>query len=58
MPEYRITYGLTAIRSRAPEEVACDDDQQAVQHAKQWLEGRDVEVWQGARLLTRLKRIV
>ena len=40
-----------------PEEVICDDDRQAIQHAKQLLGGHDVEVWQGARVVTRLKRI-
>jgi hypothetical protein len=39
------------------EELTCDDDQQAIQHAKQWLDGHDLEVWQGARVVTRLKRI-
>ena len=58
MPEYRI-YMLTDGNKIAgqPEEVICDDDRQAIQHAKQWLGGHDVEVWQGARVVTRLKRI-
>jgi hypothetical protein len=53
MPEYRI-YMLTDGNKIAgpPEEVMCDDDQQAIQRAKQWLDGYDVEVSQGARVVT------
>ena len=58
MPEYRV-YMLTDDNkiAGASEEVTCDDDQQAIQYAKQWLDGHDLEVWQGARVVTRLKRI-
>jgi hypothetical protein len=53
MPEYRI-YTLTE-SNRIAVNVFCDDDQDAIQEAKQWLDGHDLEVWQGARLVTRLK---
>ena len=35
--------------------VFCDDDQDAIQQAKQWLDSHDLEVWRGVRLVTRLK---
>jgi hypothetical protein len=57
VPEYRI-YTLTDGGkidgpSRA---VICDDDQDAIKLAKRWLDGHDLQVWQGARLVNRLKR--
>jgi len=57
MPEYRI-YTLTDSDKIAalPQNVICENDEEAVRQAKQFLDGHDIEVWQGARLVTRLKR--
>jgi hypothetical protein len=57
MPGYRI-YTLNERDKIAgpPQEVTGDDDDGAIQQAKQWLDGRDLEVWQGSRLVSRLKR--
>jgi hypothetical protein len=38
-----------------PDEVECASDQEAVAQAKQKLNGLAVEVWQGARIVIRLK---
>ena len=32
------------------------DDVRAINHARQWVDGRDVEVWQLDRMLAKLKR--
>jgi hypothetical protein len=32
-----------------------DNDREAIQLAKQLLDGRDLEVWQGARIVRRIK---
>jgi len=57
MPEYRI-YTLNDRNkiSGPPQDITCENDQEAIQQAKQWLDGHDVEVWQGARVVVRLKR--
>ena len=34
--------------------VDCQDDQEAVEKAKQYLDGRAIEVWDGARLVAHL----
>jgi hypothetical protein len=34
----------------------CDDDAAAIQAAKQYVDGHDVEVWQQDRRITRLER--
>jgi len=34
--------------------VECADDQEAIQKAKQFVDGHDVELWDGPRLVVRL----
>ena len=41
--------------SRPPEIVECADDQEAAQKAKQFLDGQDIEVWDGPRFVIGLK---
>jgi hypothetical protein len=55
MPEYRI-YTLTDANEIAgpSQDVTCENDQEAIQQAKQLLNGLDIEGWQGARVVTRL----
>jgi hypothetical protein len=38
-----------------PEVVNCDSDQEVIAHAKARLDGFDVEVWDGPRIVIRLK---
>ena len=55
MPKYRIYMLTEANKFAGPsQDVTCEDDQQAVLQAKQLL-GHALEVWQGARLVTRLR---
>lgn len=54
MPEYRIFFvdrdrHITA----RPQIIECGDDQEAIQKAKQFIDGRDVELWEKARLIAR-----
>jgi hypothetical protein len=37
------------------EPIVCDDDAQAIERAKRLLDGRDIEIWCGDRLVTRLQ---
>ena len=56
MPDYRV-YSITRdnrIRS-VPLLITHDSDQDAIQRAEEMLDdGHDIEVWQGARLVTRI----
>ena len=54
MPDYRI-YVLNPQGHIAepPQIVTCDTDQAATEQARQLLEDRDFEVWQGPRLVAR-----
>jgi hypothetical protein len=55
MPDYRI-YLFKDGRLTAPAKViACQSDKAAIEHAKKLVDGHDIEVWQGARPVTRLK---
>jgi hypothetical protein len=55
MPEYRI-YMLTAGNEIAGPgvEVDCQSDDEAVTHARGLLNGQDLEIWSGTRIVTRL----
>ncbi len=54
MPKYRVYFvDRTKHFSRPPEIVECDDDQEAIQKAKQLLDGLDVELWDGPRMVVR-----
>ena len=55
MPFYRL-YTLEAGKHIAspPREIECETDELAVQRATQLLDGKDIEVWERARLVTRL----
>lgn len=37
-----------------PKAIECSNDEEAIQTAKHALDGRDIEVWQHARLVARL----
>ena len=42
-------------RFNAAHRIECDDDESAVEAAKQYLNGSDVEVWQQHRRIARLE---
>jgi hypothetical protein len=52
MPNYRF---YTANYMNAPDFVECASDQEAISRAKQLLNGSDIEVWQGTRIIIRLR---
>jgi hypothetical protein len=54
MPEYRAYPIKDNHVVGVPEIVVADDDQQAVEQAKQLMSGGDIELWEGARLVTRV----
>jgi hypothetical protein len=41
---------------RPPEVIVYPDDESAIEHARRLVDGHDVEVWQEARLVIRIKR--
>ena len=54
MPFYRVYFIDRADhRSRLPEVVECANDQEAVEKARQFVEGQDVELWDGPRFIAR-----
>jgi hypothetical protein len=56
MPAYRVySIDQTGHVSRPPEIVECADDQEASQKAKQFVDGLDLEVWDGPRFVIGLK---
>ncbi len=56
MPEYRIFKLKDGRVSEPPSVVECAADDEAVQQAKQLVDGHDVELWTGSRFVTRLPR--
>jgi hypothetical protein len=56
MPEYR-AYSITGDNhiDQAAIVITADDDDQAIQLALPLVNGHDVELWEGARRVTRLK---
>jgi hypothetical protein len=56
MPDYRI-YLVTEDDHIAstPLKIACDDDLSAVRQSEKLLDRHDIQVWEGRRLVTRLK---
>jgi hypothetical protein len=56
MFRYRI-YLLTRDNhiASAPIVIACENDQVAVQQSQKFLDGNDLQLWQGRRLVIRLK---
>jgi hypothetical protein len=54
--EYRI-FHLTLGHIRGPAAIInCDVDQQAIDKAKQMVNGHDIEVWQGVRRVIEIKK--
>jgi hypothetical protein len=58
VPEYRI-FHLTFGHIRGPAAIInCGVDQQAIEKAKQMVNGHDIEVWQGVRRVIEIKKPV
>ena len=56
MTGYRL-YGLDGVRKVASGEwFDADDDEAAIEVAKNMMDGRECELWQGRRLVARLDR--
>lgn len=55
MAVYRAYVIGTDGRFNAAHTIECDDDEGAVEAARQYVNGHDVEVWQQHRKLTRLE---
>ena len=54
MPVFRIyTQGLDA-RFTDAKDIECADEQEAIQKAQEALDGRDIELWERDRFITRL----
>jgi len=54
--DYRL-YGLDGVdRVASGEWFEADDDDAAVDVAKQMMDGHDCELWQGSRLVARIRR--
>ena len=58
MPAYRI-YGVTSDNhiKGIPEVIGYDSDREVIAHAKAKLDGLDLEVWDGPRVVIRLESI-
>jgi hypothetical protein len=56
MPDYRV-YPVDKNDHvlGAPNVVTCDSDQEAIEKARPLVNGHDVELWQGARQVGRIK---
>jgi hypothetical protein len=56
MPDYRI-YLVTEDNhiASAPVKIACDNDLSAIRQSQKLLDRHDIQLWQGRRLVTRLK---
>lgn len=57
MPEYRIFFlDPDSHVTQPPQIVECADDQEAIEKAKQFIDGRDIELWQKNRCVVRYSR--
>ena len=56
MPDYRV-YMVAADNhiKGAPHIIACADDHEAIQQAKQFRDDHDIELWSGNRFVIRIK---
>jgi hypothetical protein len=53
MAEYRAYIIETDGRFMRAIELVCPDDEKAIEYARQLMDGHDVELWQGDRLIDR-----
>ncbi|MGI8524976.1 MAG: hypothetical protein ACR2K5_02170 [Pseudolabrys sp.] len=55
MPEYRVYTIAHGHIAGASAVVECANDEEAITKGKQMVDGHDLELWQGAQLVTRVK---
>lgn len=57
MAEYRL-YGLDGVdKVTSGQWIEADDDETAIEVAKEMMDGHDCELWQGGRLVARIPRL-
>jgi hypothetical protein len=57
MPKYSVFFcDPTHYITQTPQIIECAGDQEAIQKAKQFIDGRDIELWEKARLIARFPR--
>jgi hypothetical protein len=57
VPEYRVFFlEAETYITQPPHIVECADDQEAIQKARQFMDGRDIELWEKARFIARFPR--
>jgi len=57
VPEYRIFFvNQERFITGPPKIIDCADDQEAIMHAKQFIDGRDIELWEKSRCVMRFAR--
>lgn len=54
MPEYRVYIVGSDGHFQSSVPLVCADDDEALEHAQQLVDGHDVELWQRARKIARL----
>ncbi|MGP8123100.1 MAG: hypothetical protein ACLP8B_21575 [Xanthobacteraceae bacterium] len=54
MPDYRMYFIDHDGRTASAKDLHCENDVQAVEEARQAVDGRDVELWQADRMVVRL----
>jgi hypothetical protein len=56
MPDYRIyEIDKSGHVLGPPRHITCDDDEDAVRKARPLMDGYDIEVWQGARVVAQIR---
>ncbi len=55
MPDYQIYLFKDGRLAPPVKTIVCPSDKAAIEDAKDFVDGHDVELWQGARPVTRLK---
>ena len=55
MPTYRICFIDQGHIKRPEQIIECDDEYEAIKKAQQVVDGHDVELWDGHRLVVRLR---
>lgn len=55
MPDYRVYLIKSNHFEGPPDVITCDSDAEAIEQAKQLVDGHDVELWEGPRFVIGLK---
>jgi hypothetical protein len=57
MPDYRVYFVGHDGRFAGVKEIECDSDSVAVEKAQEFMDGRDIELWERARFIRKFPRI-